>query len=138
MPVPKVPQRHWHRPPPSVRIITVPSGDAPLWVRQAWVGLELPTWLDGVQTLEVVGALSRLPRSRVLHWIRRLTGRAVTQTGYVCHAPTAIGILAQNAPDAAKWWRQNAPHFLEPHASFLFGAGECEPVIHAPPRPANT
>lgn len=27
----------------KIRIIKVPSGEAPEWVREAWVGLEIPT-----------------------------------------------------------------------------------------------
>ncbi len=79
-----------------IRIIKCPPGEAPLSVRLAWVGLELPvapgrgrprTWLAS-------GVLST-PRG----WWQRVgglfTGRYRRQTGYAVNALEAVNLLAR-------------------------------------------
>lgn len=69
-------------PPPgreAIRIIAVPPGDAPEWVRQAWVGLELPLAPDAPK------------------------GKAVV------YSHEAIAVLAKANPKAAAWWKTNFP-----------------------------
>ncbi|MBK7556317.1 MAG: hypothetical protein IPI55_17475 [Flavobacteriales bacterium] len=57
-----------------------------------------------------------------------LTGHAKRATGYVVEARTALELLTTHAPQAAEWWRTNAPRFLEPGRFFLFAADVCEEV----------
>ncbi len=91
----------------SIRIIATPPGQAPLWVREKWVGLELPLAcyprpvraltsgvLDGAPTFP--GFLGRLFRGRV----------SVTK-GFAVDAAQAIAVLETKHPDAANWWRAN-------------------------------
>lgn len=112
---------------PSVRIVRPPSGEAPLWVREAWVGLTLPLKEASLRTLPSIGVLSG-PKSS-LGWLwTSLTGAPVTVTGYLTSAAEAIEILAKSRPEAAKWWRENAPKFLREEAEFLFEAPACERV----------
>lgn len=120
-------------PTPSVRIVRAPSGEAPEWVREAWVGVVLPLKESGLRTLPSIGVLSG-PKSE-LGWLwASLTRARITTTGYVTRAARAIEILSHARPDAAGWWREHAPKFLREEAEFLFEAGACERVeIEAAP-----
>ena len=85
-----------------IRIIKCPPDEAPLSVRLAWIGLELPfapgrgrprTWLGS-------GVLSA-PRG----WWQRVgglfTGRYQRQTGDAVNALEAVNLLAAKDPGAA-------------------------------------
>lgn len=111
----------------SVRIVAAPAGEAPLWVREAWVGLVLPLKEPGLRTLPSIGVLSG-PKSE-LGWLwASLTGARTTTTGYLVRAARAIGILSRPRPEAAAWWHENAPRFLREEAQFLFETAVCERV----------
>jgi hypothetical protein len=91
--------------PRYIRIIAIPAGEAPLWVREKWVGLELPLADSGsVVKVFTSGVLSG-PRNRLLAIIWRLLGRLKVQTGYPVYVNEALSILKQTAPEAAIWWR---------------------------------
>jgi len=112
---------------PSVKIVRPPDGEAPLWVREAWVGVTLPLKEQGLKTLPSIGVLSG-PKSS-LGWLwASLTGAPITVTGYLTAAAQAIEILAETRPEAARWWRENAPKFLREEAEFMFEAPACERV----------
>ena len=124
------------RPPAfKVRIIRAPIGEAPEWVREAWVGLELPLVHLGEVTVETGGVLTG-PRSWLGYWWARLTGRLEVVSGYVVRSDRAIILLSGSRPDAAAWWQTHAPMFCEPGAEFIFDAPACEPspesVANAP------
>ncbi len=72
---------------PSVRIITTPQGEAPQWVREAWVGLVLPLSVSGYSAAGL-GVLSR----------ERSFG------GYMVPTLHALRILEAKNADAAAWW----------------------------------
>jgi len=105
----------------QLHITSVPAGEAPLWVREKWVGLTLPL-------LPQKEAPSRFMTSGVLTgptgFIERtyawLTGRLKPQTGYAVDAQIAIGILASRSPEAAAWWRDHAPHLIRFKRYFVF------------------
>ena len=113
-----------------IRIVTVPPGEAPQWVRQKWVGLTLPLAGGDLATREAYtsGVLSG-PRNLLvaLWWAWR--GRFERKSGYAVDAIAAVDILERTAPDAAAWWRQNVPRLLRPRRKFLFAASACELVI---------
>lgn len=112
-------------PSPSVKIVRAPSGEAPQWVREAWVGLVLPLKEASLKTTPNIGVLSG-PKSS-LGWLwASLTGAPITVTGYLTSAARAIEILARTRPEAAAWWREHAPKFLRDEAEFLFEAQACE------------
>jgi hypothetical protein len=124
------------RPPAfKVRIIRAPIGEAPEWVREAWVGLELPLVHLGEVTVETGGVLTG-PRSWLGYWWARLTRRLEVVSGYVVRSDRAIILLSGSRPDAAAWWQTHAPMFCEPGAEFIFDAPACEPspesVANAP------
>ena len=112
---------------PSVKIVRAPSGEAPEWVREAWVGLVLPLKETGLKTMPSIGVLSG-PKSS-LGWLwASLTGAPMTATGYLTPAAIAIAILGRARPEAAAWWREHAPKFLRDEAEFLFEASACERI----------
>ena len=112
-----------------IRIIYVPPGEAPEWVREEWVGLVLPLpegpmgrrrrWygVSGVLT----GPKGCLPS--LLQW---LMGRAETAEGYAVEALRAVEILSMDSPEAAAWWHQHVPHLMKPGRLFVFHAEVCE------------
>ncbi|AUN32204.1 hypothetical protein [Niveispirillum cyanobacteriorum] len=110
---------------PAVRIVAVPPGEAPLWVREAWVGLELPLvrYLSSRKFL-CAGVLSG-SRSRFGWLWDLLRGRTETITGYMIDAALAVDILCASSPAAAAWWRENTPDLLAPKRCFIFHADVC-------------
>lgn len=97
-----------------VRIKSIPPGEAPVQIRQAWVGLEFPV---------IAGKVSADmgPAQGVL------TGQAVrTPPSYAVDGRTAIGILQSASPEAAAWWRQNVPQALARGHQLIFPAEACE------------
>jgi hypothetical protein len=98
-----------------IRIIATPPGDAAESIRRAWVGVELPLIAgeQQPQSLSVVGVLS---------------GAAGSTVGYAVDGQTAVNLLASHDPNAADWWRENAPHVLAAGYQLIFPADVCEPI----------
>ena len=112
-----------------VRITSVPPGEAPLWVRRAWVGLELPlTSKYGAPARVGVHGVMSGPRGTAARVLAILLGRFEHQRGYVVSAPAAVDVLELADPRAAKWWHESAPHMLQPGKFFVFEAGSGEIV----------
>ncbi|MBT6690706.1 hypothetical protein HOB10_00015 [Candidatus Parcubacteria bacterium] len=99
---------------PNIKIISMPAGQAPEWVRQEWVGLELPIMEATAPPGEQIGALGGTPSSQNLN-------------GYSVDTERAMAILSDKSPDAAQWWRDNVP--LRMMTALVFGKQFCEPVI---------
>jgi hypothetical protein len=94
---------------PSVRIIGVPPGEAPLWVREKWVGLELP--------------LTRYPTAR-----DTFTFGVLSQPVSCLAQFWAVEVLERSSPEAAAWWREHAPQYLAPKRYLVFHENVCEVV----------
>lgn len=109
----------------AVKIIRRPEGEAPEWVRDAWIGLVLPLAVDDVVTSAAFGVLS-MPRNRLAEWWRLRTRKFDTVTGYVVDAGLAIDLLAETQPEAADWWRTHCPFFCKPGQTFIFDLPACE------------
>ncbi len=109
----------------KIRIVACPPGEAPLSVRLAWVGLELPLTRQSKQLAMTSGVISS-PRD----WWRRLvglvTGRYGVQTGYMVTARDAVDLLQTKDPTAAAWWRQHCAHMLDGKRQFLFPTASCQ------------
>ena len=118
--------------PQFIRIVRTPPGEAPLWVREKWVGLELPLASDDYRPRHAYtsGVLSG-PSNRLIALARLLLGRLPYQSGYAVEAVTAVAILANVAPDAASWWRQNVPRSQRAGRKFMFHSSVCEIVNFA-------
>jgi hypothetical protein len=112
-----------------IRIVRVPPGEAPLWVREKWVGLALPLADGGRGPREVFtsGVLTG-PRNRLIAIWWGLLGRLPRKSGYAVDVREALGILDRTAPDAASWWRKNVPRLRARKRKFLFQPSACEMV----------
>jgi hypothetical protein len=112
-----------------IRIVSVPSGEAPLWVREKWVGLELPLAYgdSGARGAITSGVMSGPPNRLIGLWWA-LRGRLERKSGYAVDADEAFRILEGTAPEAAAWWRQNVPRLQHGKRKFLFAQAVCEVV----------
>lgn len=94
----------------KIKIVAVPRGEAPLWVRRGWIGVEIPLpeqEKGGIQ----MGVLG---------------GRPENEGGYQVDIKSAIGALKKKSPRAAKWWRDNVP--LDLASQLVFSRDVCELV----------
>jgi hypothetical protein len=107
-----------------VTIIARPSGEAPEWVRDAWIGLRLPLVHPRRRNWHGIGVLSG-PRGVFRQLWALIRGRTLRMPGYVVNAKVAIESLADSNPVAAAWWRKNAPHFLNGRSRFIFDEAAC-------------
>jgi hypothetical protein len=99
-----------------VRIVSTPDGEAPLWVREAWVGLELPVanGQRGPCRQPAFGALSN--------------DREGFLTGFAVDGRRAVQLLAARSPEAADWWWRNAGHVASGGYQFVFPVEACDEV----------
>jgi hypothetical protein len=112
----------------SVRIIGVPPGEAPLGVREKWVGLELPlTRYPAPRDYFTFGVLSQPAECLAQLWaVAR--GRARRVAGFAVEGARAIEVLERSSPEAAAWWREHAPQYLAPKHYLVFHENVCEAV----------
>lgn len=105
-----------------LHITSIPSGEAPLWVREQWVGLKLPLAHREAKPIGLLtsGVLSG-PRNLVSCLLAMLTGKLQRQSGFLVESRVAVAILALKSPEAAAWWRENTPYQLKPGRQFVFG-----------------
>ncbi len=91
-----------------IRIVKVPSGEAPLEIREAWVGLELPC--DPVLGLADIG-----------HRIGAVSGKRLpNQYGFSVPQKEALDILEQSKPAVAAWWRSRGCPRTDRYNCFSF------------------
>jgi hypothetical protein len=113
----------------SVRIIATPAGEAPLSVREAWVGLVLPLKVKFTPVptkLPQFGVLSG-PKTAIGQIFRYVLGRHPgSRNVYLVDPVAAIEVLKEKDHTAAEWWLTNVPHFIRPNWSFGFEAEVCE------------
>jgi hypothetical protein len=113
-----------------IRIVGLPPGEAPIEIRQAWIGLELPL-ADGKyqkeRSIRGLGVLSG-PKSffgLFFAWIFR---QGDPTKNFVVQSAKALEILEEERPEAAEWWKENVPHFYKPWMLFAFSSDICEEV----------
>ncbi|MHB8409263.1 MAG: hypothetical protein ACYDHY_14390 [Acidiferrobacterales bacterium] len=75
----------------KIVIVSVPPGQAPLWVRQKWVGVEIPL-------LTLVGA------SAITTNVRGEPAAPMITGGCAVTIHDAISALKKTSPEAAAWW----------------------------------
>ncbi len=109
-----------------IRFVAAPKGQAPLWVREAWIGVTVPC-----------SPFTDTPPSGSLRGVEN--GAAVAS--YECALvpqKEAIDALEQHNAEAAKWWRQNgfgsefAPVFAFNAESFevIDGVQKAVMIVH--------
>jgi len=115
--------------PYRVRIIGVPPGEAPDWVREQWVGLELPLAQASPTASSVLssGVLSG-PRSFFAANKALILGQYQRRQGFKVNVIEALTVLESASPEAANWWRANAPHLMKPSRFFVFSEEVCAVV----------
>jgi hypothetical protein len=113
----------------QVRIVQTPPGEAPLEVREAWVGLVLPLRAGEAGPREILtkGVLTG-PRSYLGYLFARLLRRFKVVHGFCVDAVGAVQVLARHDARAADWWQTHAPAFVQPGATLIFHAEVCELV----------
>ena len=111
----------------AVRIVAVPPGEAPLWVREKWVGLTLPTYSSSPKTFLTSRVVSG-PRTRLGQLWAILRGRAARTSGYAVDGIRAVEILASSSPEAAAWWREHAAEWIAPKRRLVSHAEACQVV----------
>jgi hypothetical protein len=113
--------------PNKIRIIAVPPGEAPLWVREKWVGLELPLSQKSQAALsrQTAGVLSG-PKNFLSALAGYFFGRYASTSGFLVPVLGALQVLEAASPEAAAWWRTNTPHLCKPSRRFMFHAHVCE------------
>jgi len=124
-------------PRPRVRIIAIPPGEAPPWVREQWVGLELPLAQPSrsARSRRVFGVLSG-PKQPFARLLDILLGRSRRESGYAVRVTEAIAALEPKSPEAAAWWRENVSHMFAPGRCFLFQEQVCQ-VLEDGPTPSS-
>lgn len=104
-----------------LEVTAVPPGEAPLWVREKWVGLSLPLKQGDANTHSFIGAgVLTGPRGLLAHITWLLKRKYERHTGHRVEVLTAIKILESSSPEAAKWWRENTPYLVRPQRYFVF------------------
>jgi hypothetical protein len=112
----------------SIRILSIPPGEAPEDIREAWIGLSLPLagWpLNRRRNWRVGGVLSG-QKSVLAHWVSFIFGKAKKMDGYAVNGQLAITELEKKNPTAAAWWMQNVPRCVKPHWALVFPEDVCE------------
>ena len=110
----------------SIRIVATPDGPAPQWVRERWIGLQLPV----AKPTPVTNYCFKDFRPRGPAWPWSVawwfaTGKLERWTGYLVNVDEAWRVLDIRHSDAAAWWRENAPHLIG--TAFIFPLASCEP-----------
>jgi len=122
----------------KLRIISTPPGQAPEYIRRAWLGLELPLAVSKPKAVHSAGVVSG--RGSLGVWLGLLTGAVKENSGWVVPAEGALAVLEVSRPDAAQWWRVNLPHLFTPGRKLVFATACGEAVAEPgdPPVPANS
>lgn len=113
----------------KIRIISTPPGEAPEYIRKAWIGLEIPIppQFEGRRRGLGFGVLSG-PKTKLGSLFSMLLGQAKREDGYIVEALAAVELLERNSWEAADWWRQNVSHLMKPGMHFIFDAAACEEI----------
>lgn len=109
----------------QLKIVSRPSGDDPDWVRDAWVGLVLPTVLAQPKSFRSIPVSEN--SADTFNQIKAIfAGKSFRMLGFPVHGKSAIDILGEANPEAAKWWRENHPSIASGKGFLIFQAEECE------------
>ncbi|HEY8027316.1 MAG TPA: hypothetical protein VIF60_22425 [Burkholderiaceae bacterium] len=112
----------------TIQIVSTPPGEAPLEIRQAWIGTVLPVANNSPIPIKVpvVGVLTgrRTFAQRIWRRIARVRKNEMWE-GFPIFGRQAIEELEKTNAVAANWWRQNAPHVLAAGQILIFPSACC-------------
>jgi hypothetical protein len=119
-----------------VRILQTPPGEAPLDIREAWVGLVLPLrpGESGQRQLMTQGVLTG-PRTFTGWLFAHVLGRFKKVDGFCVDAAGAIQVLAKHDTRAADWWQTHFAAGVQPGRALIFHAEACQ-LVESPPTTA--
>jgi len=116
----------------KIMIVKIPEGEAPFWVREQWLWLELPL-------LEIPnnpgryfceGVISgKNPLIRLWNQIGNFFGLGLIYDGYVVETTAAVNVLRSKSPAAAKWWIENCRLLDNQDHLIVFRREECVLVM---------
>lgn len=105
----------------SLKITDVPPGEAPLWVREKWVGLIIPLFQVSAKPIRTrTGGVLTGPKGLWSSLLALAQLRTEKMTGFLVLAKDAIDLLEARSPEAAKWWRENVPYIYRPRQILVF------------------
>lgn len=95
----------------EIKVVAVPDGEAPLEIREQWVGITLL-------------ATGKVPPDYVGAGV--LSGKPVSYPigGYYIRTPVALQVLEQKNPEAAQWLRDNLVNCVY----LIFPGAACEVI----------
>jgi hypothetical protein len=93
----------------KIIITSTPLGEAPLWVRNKWVGVTLSINNNSRSGLRQRGVMG---------------GTAQNGNGYAVSLREAVAQLRLVAPEAADWWDANLPQ--HPGVELVFAKNVCK------------
>jgi hypothetical protein len=113
----------------QIRIVDTPPGEAPVEIRDAWIGILLPlvSGEGGPKVVLASGVLSGPQNVLSTLWCL-ITGQIKRVTAYRVRARVAFDLLERHAPHAAAWWRSHAPHLYDDDRMLGFHSHVCEMV----------
>lgn len=124
----------------AIKIIATPSGEAPLHIREAWVGLVLPLVVPKPRLTKTSGGVLTGPKTYWGYLFRRLLGQGKIEVGYAVNVQASLMLLSRVNPSAAQWWHDNVPYMMTANRTFLFCVEACEEtediVWPPPPNPS--
>ena len=111
-----------------IRINSTPFGEAPLWVRQSWIGIDLPLAGPTLVDAPIYGVLSSQSWWNRL-WFRLGFLPKQRISGYLVEMATAVDLLRKHAPEAAAWWLQHVPEVAwRDGRRFIFDSASCQRI----------
>lgn len=102
-------------------ITSTPDGEAPRWVRDQWIGLEIPLTIGSISgDLELADTDSEGPKDE--------------NESPLVMALDAFDVLQRKSPDAWAWWNENCTDLFHEDAAFVFSGGSWEIVERNSPK----
>jgi hypothetical protein len=77
----------------------------------------------------LTGGVLTGPRGWLMALAHLLLGRLRHARGDVVEGHAAVWLLGEKDPEAAAWWRENAPHTLGPASRLVFPAEVCQEAL---------
>ena len=111
----------------DITIVRRPIGEAPDWVRDAWIGLSMPLAAKRQRMWRTLGVMSG-PSNALAQVFALVRGKSIKIDGFAVLAKVAVARLESDQPQAAQWWRENAPDLLKGSRCFVFDADACEVI----------
>ena len=122
--------------PMIIRITKVQQGNYPEWVRNAWLGCELPC-IPGIEEIFPT-SISVTPQELQSTEEGHAQGKVPEEhkiTGFLVRRDRALIILRKKLPAAALWYSNN--NYLQPNSYFAFETQDVEIVEEDESLPAT-